>query len=84
MTTNWRERARRHGVLGRLYQLCLEGKRPAEELPPYLRDRLLTRLHSEGWTDLDIAVCTYMTLYTTVRIRERLGLSANHETRGAA
>jgi hypothetical protein len=84
VTTNWRDYAHHPGVLGRLYQLCLEGRRPAEELPAYLRDRLLTRLHAQGWTDLDIAVHTYMTLYTTVRIRSRLELSPNHENRGAA
>lgn len=72
------------GVLGRLYRTCLAGRAPAEELPTYLRERLLARLHGDGWTDLDIAVHTRMTLYTTVRIRERLGLSANHEKRGAA
>jgi WhiB family transcriptional regulator, redox-sensing transcriptional regulator len=72
------------GVMGRLYQLCLDGKQPAEALPAYLRERLVTRLHAQGWTDLDIAVHTYMTLYTTVRIRERLGLSANTNQKGAA
>jgi hypothetical protein len=82
--TNRRDQAHRHGVLGRLYQLCLDGARPAEELPAYLRDRLITRLHGEGWTDVEIAVHTYMTLYTTVRIRNRLGLSPNAAERGAA
>lgn len=72
------------GELGRHYQLCLHGKRPAEELPTYLRARLVGRLHTLGWTDREIAVHTYMTLYTTVRIRERLGLSANHAQKGAA
>lgn len=72
------------GVRGRLYQTCLAGRAPAEELPTHLRERLLTRLHGEGWTDLQIAVHTYMTLYTTVRIRERLGLSANHSQKGVA
>jgi WhiB family redox-sensing transcriptional regulator len=72
------------GAMSRLYRSCLEGVLPAEELPTHLRERLLTRLHAQNWTDLDIAVHTRMTLYTTVRIRERLGLSPNHEKRGAA
>lgn len=72
------------GLLGRLYRTCLAGRAPAEELPTYLRERLVTRLHGEGWTDLQIAVHTYMTLYTTVRIRSRLGLSPNTSERGAA
>lgn len=72
------------GVQGRLYQECLNGRAPAEELPAYLRARLLTRLHGQGWTDLEIAVHTRMTLYTTARIRNRLGLSPNTSERGAA
>jgi hypothetical protein len=83
MTLDRDEQARK-GLLGTLYQACLAGRLPAEELPTYLRARLVARLHSQGWTDLEVAVHTRMTLYTTVRIRERLGLSSNAHQKGAA
>ena len=74
----------RCGALGGTYRACMDGQLPAEELPAYLRARLLTQLHALGWTDLEIAVHTRMTLYTTARIRDRLGLSPNISERGAA
>lgn len=74
----------RTGVLGAHYLACLYGQLPAEVLPTHLRARLLARLHGEGWTDVEIAAHTRMTLYTTARIRKRLGLSPNTVERGAA
>lgn len=68
----------------RRWKGCLSGQIPAEQLPTLEREHLVRLLHRRGWTDLQIAVHTRMTLYTTVRIRERLGLSANHDERGAA
>lgn len=74
----------RPGVMGRLYRACLDGDLPAEELPTRLRERLVTRLHEQHWSDLEIAVHTRMTLYTTVRIRSRLGLAPNEAQKGVA
>jgi hypothetical protein len=63
--------------MGGLYRACLDGQLPAEELPAYLRERLVTRLHGYGWADVEIAVHCRMTTYTTARIRSRIGLSPN-------
>ena len=88
MTTDWRTQAacrdrnaspRRSesGRSSRHYRACLEGDAPAEVLPPNVRELLVAVLHNRGWTDLEIACHTRMTLYTTARIRSRLGLSPN-------
>lgn len=67
-----------------LYFACLYGIEPAESLPTADRARLVARLHRLGWTDSEIAEHTFMSTYTTARIRNRLGLSPNESTRGAA
>lgn len=59
---------------------CWAGRMPAEALERTWRDQLVFELVAAGWTDLQIAVHTRMSTYTTVRIRERLGLATNTET----
>lgn len=66
------------------YTACLSGQLPAEALPTTDREQLIRVLHRRGWTDVEIAVHTSMTTYTTARIRSRIRLSPNHEKRGAA
>lgn len=61
----------------RRLQLCREGKEPAEVLSTQARAYLVRDLVDRGWTDVEIAVITRMTLYTTARIRTRLRLKAN-------
>lgn len=61
----------------RLIHMAMEGILVAEELTTKARERLFTELHSLGWTDLEMAVHTRTTPYTTARIRDRLGLTAN-------
>lgn len=60
-----------------LYHAAVNGRVPAEALPTHLRWQLVADLHRRGWTDLEIAVHTFMTTYTTARIRESLGLRPN-------
>lgn len=60
-----------------LYERCLAGREPAESLPCKQRELLVAELCTAGWTDLQIAGHTRLTLYTTARIRARLGLSPN-------
>ena len=67
-----------------LLRQCRLGKEPAEALPQFARDWLVHELWSCGWTDLDIATLTRMSTYTTARIRERLGLTANKIERAVA
>jgi hypothetical protein len=50
---------------------------PAEALPTKDREDLVYHLVAAGWSDLQIAIHTHMTVYTAVRIRERLELPAN-------
>jgi hypothetical protein len=66
------------------YQAALRGREPAEALLPADRELLVRTLVEWGWTDLSIAELTRMTLYTTCRIRERIGLPANQPARSAA
>lgn len=68
----------------RLIAACWAGREPAELLDPRERELLLFELWQDRWTDAEIAQHTSMTLYTTCRIRERLGLSARRSTKGAA
>lgn len=68
----------------RLWQRCMEGKEPAESLPTKDREDLVWQLHERHWSDKEIADHTRMTLYTTVRIRERLGLAAQQPAATAA
>lgn len=58
-------------------RMAMQGLLIAEELPTKARERLFTELHALGWTDLEMAEHTRTTPYTTVRIRERLGLRPN-------
>jgi len=67
-----------------LYRKCLDGHEPAESLPTLERQRLLLVFHNRGWTDIEIAIHTRMTTYTTARIRTRLGLDANEAWTGVA
>lgn len=59
------------------YRAALAGDLPAEALPTHVRARLVADLHRHGWSDLQIADHTRQTLYTTARIRYRLGLAPN-------
>lgn len=68
----------------RLFNACLAGDLPAEELPTDLRQQLVSHLHGLGWTDLEIAVHCRMSTYTTGRIRSRLDLAPNFHEQGAA
>lgn len=67
--------AARSGQL--LWQACCAGREPAESLDPRDREDLVAGLAGRGWTDLEIAVLTHMTTYTTARIRDRIGLPPN-------
>jgi hypothetical protein len=62
----------RSGVL--LWHACCTGREPAEALDVRDREDLVEALVERGWTDVEIAVLTRMSTYTTGRIRERLGL----------
>lgn len=68
---------------GRLIAACRRGELPADVLEPKDRERLVYDLWTAGWTDVEIATHTYMTTFTTGRIRERLGLAAHPSTKGA-
>lgn len=67
-----------------LYKACLEGRAPAETLPTAQRSLLVRVLHSRGFTDLEIAEHTRMSLYTTARIRQRCELLPNIERKEVA
>jgi hypothetical protein len=66
------------------WRACLAGRLPAEVLPTVERERLVETLWARAWTDAEIASHTFMTTYTTARIRERLKLPPNgdHEVTG--
>lgn len=66
------------------YRRAYAGMLTAEELPQHERDSLVRQLVADGYTDRDIAWHTRMTEYTTIRIRERLGLQANQPRNEAA
>lgn len=68
----------------RLLAACWAGQEPAELLDPRERELLLFELWQARWTDEEIAQHTRMTLYTTCRIRERLGLPARRVRREVA
>jgi hypothetical protein len=57
-----------------LWRACLDGREPAESLPSALRERLVSILLGRGWSVVDIAEHTFMTTYTTGRIRDRVRL----------
>ncbi|MPZ66196.1 MAG: hypothetical protein GEU83_12005 [Pseudonocardiaceae bacterium] len=67
------------GNRAHLRRACWSGREPAEALPPRDRDELIGDLWSAGWTDTEIAAHTYMSTYTTARIRQRLGLTPRKE-----
>lgn len=67
-----------------LYRKCLDGHEPAEALPTYDRHRLVLTLYNRGWTDVQIAVHTRMTTYTTARIRGLIGVKPNAAWKGVA
>ncbi len=67
----------------RLRAACWRGDLPAEVLETGDRETLVHDLWSAGWTDVEIAIHTRMTTYTTGRIRARLGLAAHPSTKGA-
>lgn len=54
-----------------LWRLCLLGREPAESLHWRDREDLVVGLAGRGWSDVEIAVLTRMSTYTTARIRER-------------
>lgn len=60
-----------------VYGQAFRGEVPAERLDRAERDRLVRVLHGYGWSDVEIAEHTWMTVYTTARIRIRLGLGRN-------
>lgn len=62
------------------YLAVRRGLEPAESLTTEDRERLVAELHGLGWSDVQIAELTWMSTYTTARIRARLGLTANHPT----
>lgn len=68
----------------RLLEACWAGREPAEVLTRGERDLLLFELWRRHWTDLEIALHMKQSLYTTCRIRERLGLQAHRPSEGAA
>ncbi len=63
---------------------CWAGQMPAEILTRGERDLLLFELWQQGKTDVEMSVHMKQTLYTTCRIRTRLGLSARCPTQEAA
>ncbi|MGW4525146.1 hypothetical protein [Amycolatopsis sp. NPDC004378] len=67
----------------RLIDACRRGQLPAELLEQADREHLVYDLWADGWTDVEIAQHTFMTTYTTGRIRDRLGVPAHPSTRGA-
>jgi hypothetical protein len=67
-----------------LWAAACAGQVPAEMLPTKDREDLVWNLHELGWTDAEIAAHTFMSTYTTARIRTRLGLLGNEAQRGVA
>lgn len=63
---------------------CWAGREPAELLARGERDLLLFELWFKGWTDLQVSVHMKLTLFTTCRIRERLGLPIRRACEEAA
>lgn len=62
--------AARSGAL--LWAACCAGREPAEALDPRDREDLVAALVDRGWSDVQIAVLTRMTTYTTARIRQQV------------
>ncbi len=74
--------AARSGAL--LWARCCAGLEPAEALDPRDREDLVAALVARAWTDVEIAVLTRMSTYTSARIRERLELAPIVERRAVA
>lgn len=68
----------------KVYNACYRGELPAETLDTAAREHLVYDLWLKGWTDVEIATHTSMTLYTTARIRARLGLAPHRARKEAA
>lgn len=64
-----------------LRRRCWAGEAPAEELDTADREQLVTELWAAGWTDVEIAVHTRMSTYTTGRIRDRISVSRDDTPR---
>lgn len=76
----WDSRPIRPRANYQLWRRCWQGLEPAESLPTRDREDLIwDMVDGLGWTDQEIADHTRMTLYTIVRIRDRLGLQANRD-----
>jgi hypothetical protein len=58
------------------YASALAGDTPADALTRRDRHMLVRQLWEAGWSDSRIAAHTRMTLATTARIRDELGLAA--------
>jgi hypothetical protein len=68
---------RRPLVSEKLFRAAFRGEIPAEVLTTADRELLVRLLVRDGWSDEQIAGHTRMTCYTTMRIRDRLGLQPN-------
>lgn len=68
----------------RLLAACWAGQEPAELLTRKERELLLFELWAKGLEDVEIGAHMKQTLYTTCRIRERLGLKARRSVEEAA
>lgn len=55
-----------------LWRACLLGLEPAESLDTCDREDLVAQLVARGWSLVEIAVLTRMSLYTTARIADRI------------
>lgn len=69
---------------GQLWLACWQGRLPAEVLHTRDREDLVWHLVTAGWSDRQVAQHTCMTVYTTVRIRTRLGMVGNEPAREVA
>lgn len=69
--------APRNSLHKSMFRSALSGRTPAEDLPQYLRWRVVFVLHGRGWTDDEIADHIMETPYTTARIRRELRLPPN-------
>ncbi len=67
-----------------LRQQCIRGELPAEVLTTEDREHVVHTLWKRGWTDAEIAAHTFMSTYTTARIRSRLKLAPHRPVEGAA
>lgn len=66
-----------------LWAACCAGREPAEVLDPRDREDLVASLVERGWSDVQIAVLTRMSTYTTARIRVRVAARVVVQERAA-